>query len=212
MPASEELIAFARSLYGPISSRAALESLDLASLAGLKGTELLAAELMLREKLEEREEDPRVPPALRQIGSSTAIEAMKKALDEYRCNYTRVALAAALWKLVRFPDAIRVLKDCVKNASNPTVRSTAAFELAQLDDSSIDSDLATVMATDDDQGVRLCAASALYQRHGVEQYRMCPPPELAAVHRRLLRTDAKEREAALAEFRALAAKLCRSTP
>lgn len=93
---SPAFLAFARSLLGGVTSRAELEDLDLASLAALVGTEREAAELLLIEALAEGGGDPRVPRAMAQLGTPTALRALADALVRTPAGPTRWAIEEAL--------------------------------------------------------------------------------------------------------------------
>jgi hypothetical protein len=81
MSHSDAFVRFAQSVMGPVRGRAHLESYDLAALAQVTDpTERLACELMLVEKLEKRDDDPRLVGGLLRIGTPRALSSLRDAL------------------------------------------------------------------------------------------------------------------------------------
>lgn len=207
MDHSPAFVAFAQSLLGPVSSRDAYEDLDLGSLAQLEGTEREAAEILLVEVLDDGDDDPRVPRALQQLATGSAVEAMKKALGRYPLNYTKVSLAKVLWKMERYLPAVDALGTCITGGENAVVRGQAAGALAEIPGERPDLALMEVMRSDPDPTTRQVAESALYSRHGIEAYEYRPTPELVDAVKRMASADPAERKAALEDFRSAARQL-----
>ncbi len=199
---SDEYHRFARSVLAGPSSQAEMEDFDLGALSMLLGAEREAAQILLLERLDAGKDDPRVPRALKMIGSEKAKEEMRKALFLYPNNYTRVALADALWELEMHPDAVIVLEEIMTYAPGPEVRSDAARVISKISGGDVDMALAEAWrsAGDDEYAIR----NALFQRLGIEEYERERPPELEKIITELMSEDRIIRMNALMDLKRFA--------
>jgi HEAT repeats len=202
---SEDFLTFLRSM-DDTSSRAAMESYDTWALSQLKGDELDAAKLALVQNLQQHVEDPRTPQAIRDMKFVDLVPELRKAVDTYPNNYTRVAAADALWTLARDQAAIDALVDAAAGAPEREMRILATSALSHLNGESVDLFLVEVLVRDADKLVRVAAESMVWERNGVAQLKAAPPPDLADAARRLKSKTPEARRQAVDDFHAAARK------
>ena len=190
---------FVRSVRDGGSSRERHESYDLQALAALDADELVQAEDLLLERLADRTEDPRMVPALLQIGPSPrGLKAMQDALSAYPKNRTGVALALALWRLNQDDAALEKLIATATKSGRPDRRMAAINALGSVPHPQADATLLYAIQNDEDDLIPTAAESALLEKYGLDKYRS--HPLILRLTRELSDADLTRREAALTAF------------
>jgi HEAT repeat protein len=153
------------------------------------------AETLLLDRLGELTEDPRMIPALLQIGPSPrGLNAMREALGHYPKNHTGVALATALWRLNQDEAALEKLIATATKSGREDRRMAAINALGTIAHPQADATLLQAIQNDEDELIPTAAESLLLSKHGLEGYRT--HPLILRLTRELSHSDPALREAA----------------
>ena len=169
MAHSDAFVRFAQSVMGPVRGRAHLESYDLAALAQVTDpTERLACELMLVEKLEKRDDDPRLVSGLLRIGTPRALAALRDALGRYtNGTWTRAVLARELYERDQSLPALLALLEIARKSYDADVRALASAALAKVPGTTLDATLVRSWRDETDESARHAIRIALFERLGI---------------------------------------------
>lgn len=157
---------FMASFEGPVDSPSAMMSFDMTALAEVTDeTErgLIAEALIAR--IEAREEDPRVVPALLEIGTGAAIAALEGALDGAH-SLTNVTAAHRLWTDFNREEGRNALLAAAREATG-SVRTAALKGLADVAGKDVDA-LLLELLDDPESLCRSTALTHLYEKHGLK--------------------------------------------
>lgn len=158
------------SVTGTVTSRAGVESYDLAAFAALEGSERASAVDMLIARVTAGIDDPRAPATLASAEAIEAIEPLEEALTACARNATRIEVGVTLWILGRRRAGLDAALDMLARDGDPELRERAARRVEALEgaDDVIDAALLESIARDPVGAVRLCSELALYSRLGLD--------------------------------------------
>ena len=186
----------------PAGGRAALEELDVAGLAALRGQEREEALAVLHEHLAALENDPRVVDALVAM-QAPDLEALLR-VEMHRRDETGVAAARAAWEQTKDPAAVTALIETLVKARKDSARESAAVALADTRSSAAAEALLAALDSDDDaaRNVVITALLRLVGLSELEQLGRSPVSRLGAL---ILNPLGAVRQPAVAELRRIVA-------